>query len=391
MQDLKSRLNILHCPTTVGGNPQGLAGAERRLGYNSKSLTLVQNYFNYPADYVVFDKSSYSILNEIRMWRAAFGSLRSYNVLHYNFGQSISPLRAYPNTGTYPKWKVFLYSDIYSKYLELFDVRCAHYMGKVVAVTYQGDDVRQQDYCQQHYSIHPGIGVGRGYYSDSSDRFKRTRARIFDRYADIIYALNPDIMNVLPARTKFVPYASVDPREWTRIGVREIDPDIPHVVHAPSNRGFKGTAFIEAAIKRLQEEGVRFRYTFVEGRSHEEARKIYETADILIDQVLAGFYGALAVELMALGKPVICYLREEDMHFLPPGMRDDMPIINARPDNIYDVLKEMLTDRKHELQSIGVRSRAYVEKWHDPIKIAAEITQDYQRVYAEKHCGKRAD
>ena len=63
--------------------------------------------------------------------------------------------------------------------------------------------------------------------------------------------------------------------------------------------------------------------------SNKEARKRYETADILIDQLLAGWYGGLAVELMALGKPVICYIREDDLKYIPKEMRDELPIINA--------------------------------------------------------------
>jgi glycosyltransferase involved in cell wall biosynthesis len=118
---------------------------------------------------------------------------------------------------------------------------------------------------------------------------------------------------------------------------------------------------------------------------HAQAKEAYKSADILIDQVLAGFYGALAVELMAMGKPVVCYLREEDMHHLPEGMREDMPIINAEPDTLYEVLKEWLTTRKGELAERGRQGRAFAEKWHNPAKIARQVLDDYESVYARKH------
>jgi hypothetical protein len=378
-------LKILHCPTTVGGNPQGLCRAERSLGFDSRSTALVQNYFNYPVDEVVIKTTKPTLLDEGRVWLAAAKSLARYDVLHYNFGQSFTPVRNYPHTNSYPKWKVFLYSDIYARFGELLDVKVANLLNKVVAVTYQGDDARQGGYCDANYDIHPGKEFTNGYYNADTDRFKRKRIEIFDRHADLIYALNPDLMNVLPARTKFMAYASVDPREWTPIYSEESVPAIPHIVHAPSNRLFKGTRFIQDALNRLENEGIKFRYTFVEGMSNAEARKIYETTDLLIDQVLAGYYGGLAVELMALGKPVVCYLREEDMRHLPPGMWNDMPIINARPDTIYDVLKEYLTIKKHSLREIGAHSRQYVEKWHDPVKIAKNLTDDYVRVAKEKN------
>ena len=54
----------------------------------------------------------------------------------------------------------------------------------------------------------------------------------------------------------------------------------------------------------------------IEGMTYEQARQVYPTADLLIDKVLAGWYGGVAVELMALAKPVVCYIREGDLRFI---------------------------------------------------------------------------
>ena len=112
--------------------------------------------------------------------------------------------------------------------------------------------------------------------------------------------------------------------------------------------------------------------------SNREARKIYESADLLVDQLLCGWYGGLAVELMALGTPVVCYIREEDLHFIPEKMRNKLPIIKATPDTVYEVLKEWLTVRKQELPRQGKVSRDYVVLWHDPYKTAKMIKADYE-------------
>ena len=77
---------------------------------------------------------------------------------------------------------------------------------------------------------------------------------------------------------------------------------------------------------------------------------------------------------MTLGKPVISYTREGDLRFIPDSMREDLPIINATPVTIYEVLKRLLTTQRAELPVMGLRSRAYVERWHDPLKIAAQLT-----------------
>ena len=86
--------------------------------------------------------------------------------------------------------------------------------------------------------------------------------------------------------------------------------------HAPSDRKTKGTQLIIDALDSLNQSGYRFEFILIEGLSNEEARKKYETIDVLVDQLFAGWYGGLAVEAMALGKPVLVYLREEDFKFV---------------------------------------------------------------------------
>ena len=112
----------------------------------------------------------------------------------------------------------------------------------------------------------------------------------------------------------------------------------------------------------------------------DQARRQYERADLLVDQLLAGWSGALAVELMALGKPVICYLREGDLRFLPAAMRADLPLIHAQPATIYDVLKQWLTAGRNDLAARGKQSRQYVERWHDPQKIAVRLAEAYRGI-----------
>jgi glycosyltransferase involved in cell wall biosynthesis len=105
---------------------------------------------------------------------------------------------------------------------------------------------------------------------------------------------------------------------------------------------------------------------------------------LLIDQLLVGWYGGLAVECMALGKPVVCYIREEDLKFIPARMRRDLPIIQATPATLYTVLKAWLTVRQDELRQAGHQGRMYVEQWHDPLKIAAKLQSEYEAILASK-------
>ena len=222
--------------------------------------------------------------------------------------------------------------------------------------------------------------VESGYYTAAGDTAKRDIARLFDRRAHAILYLNPDLAHVLPERARFVPYAHVDPRRWTPRGP---DNGEPLVVHAPSRRDTKGTRHVLAAVETLRSEGIPFRFELVEGVSQTEARSIYERADLVVDQLIAGWYGGLAVEAMALAAPVIAFVRPDDLGVLPAGMRSELPLIDATPATIHAVLRDLLTTRRSELSAIGLRSRAYVERWHDPLRIAADVRTVYEDAVAK--------
>jgi len=374
-------LRVLHCPWMVGGNPEGLAAAERELGLESTTIAFQDPPFGYPADAVVWNEGDRPLVCELKRWRLLWHALRDFDVVHFNFGSTIAPQRIpsdAPGVETAGRLRDRAFRT-YSALLEQVDLPLLRRAGKAIFVTFQGDDARQAD-VSKHSAVNAAVEVGPGHYSPESDRDKRRRIARFDRHADGIYALNPDLLRVLPARAKFLPYANVDPRAWQPHppprGER------PLVVHAPTNRGVKGTRFVLDAVSRLQAEGVAFDFQLVEGLTHAQARASYARADLVVDQLLVGWYGGLAVELMALGRPVVAYLREEDLDLLPAEMRAEIPLISAEPATIHDVLKDLLTARRGELAEIGRRGREYVQRWHDPLRIAERLVADYEAAVA---------
>lgn len=372
-------LRILHCPLATGGNPQGLARAERKIGLQSWAVSFTESPFQYESDEILWRNPAAVLLNELSRWKLLGRALKNFDVVHFNFGTAILPKSLDPTPLDSSRAQGFPRRayNVYARLVEFRDLSLLRRFKKAVFVTYQGDDARQADYCRAHFRISTADEVDPDYYRPGSDERKRREITCFDRYADGIFALNPDLLHVLPARARFLPYAHVDLDEWTpnksRPGLRPR----PLIVHAPSHRGFKGSRYIFAAVDRLKSEGVSFDFVVVENLPNAEARKIYAEADLVVDQLLAGWYGGLAVECMALGRPVICYIREEDLPFIESEMRAQLPVIQAEPGTIYDVLKDCLTVRRVQLPQIGEISRAYVEKWHDPIAIAMSLKERY--------------
>jgi hypothetical protein len=369
-------LRVVHLPAAVGGNAPSLARAERELGLESRSIVLEPTSYGYAADETLYEGNPTRLRRELRRWQLLARLLREADVVHFNFGSSLMPL-AYPPSVTQGGLGPAL-ARAYARLVQLRDLPLLRRAGKVIFVTYQGDDARQGDACIDQLEISPAHELGAAYSTTELDRLRRRAIAAFERWADGIFALNPDLLRVLPPTARFLPYANVDLHDWTPSSTRATS-ECPVVVHAPTDRATKGTRYVLAAFEQLRADGIEFEPLLIEGRTHTEARAAFERADLLVDQLLYGWYGGVAVELMALARPVVAYIRESDLQFVPPALRADLPVVGANPDTVYAVLRELLTIRRHELPELGLKSRAYVERWHDTRRIAADLKAAYER------------
>jgi glycosyltransferase involved in cell wall biosynthesis len=384
-------MRVLHLPTAVGGGPSGLSDELRRLGIHSEVWNIDDNYLAYPVDRVLThagDPLPRQMLAALRAGTYVFGR---WDVIHFNYGSTLFSnggklLAMRPDTTmrSLPARMLTGFLSGVSGVLQRIELGILRLRRIPYFVHYQGDDARQGDYSREHYEISIATQVPEGYYSARSDAWKRRQIALMSRHAAGVYAVNPDLLNVLPPPARFVPYGHIPVAEWTpRFPRRDRD----HVVfaHAPSNRSVKGTDLILEALDSLREAGYRFELDLIEGVSNEEALERYAEADVVIDQLYAGWYGGVAVEAMALGKPVVVYLRDDDFRHLPPEMVAELPFFRATPDSARDVLAGILDMPRRDLVERGEQSRAYVERWHDARTITAGIADDYRRARSSSH------
>ena len=146
----------------------------------------------------------------------------------------------------------------------------------------------------------------------------------------------------------------------------------PLVVHAPSNREKKGTRFVIEACEQL---GVDL--DIVEGVPHEEARARYARADIVVDQLDAGWHGVFALESMALGKPVVTHLKPDVVERSAEGFGVRLPIVPATKETLADALRP-LVEQPALRRELGAAGRAYVEQVHDIDRIADRLLDLYR-------------
>lgn len=381
----KKKIKVLHLPSVVGGNPQGLSKHLNEIGIVSETWTLGQNYFGYLADKVIWSSTDNIVWRELKRILALRYVFKS-DVVFFNFGQTL--FHQFPKT--YGGNKVFmgrlLLFSLYRHYarlmqnLELFLLKAQK---KVILIQYQGDDARQGDYSLVHFPISIATQVEPGYYSAESDTLKRKQIQRLAGVCHKTYALNPDLLHVLPSGSEFLPYSHISLEEWSPC-YKQMEPRPLRIGHAPSHRGVKGTELILAALDALKIEGFEFEFVLVEGLSNAEAKERYKTVDVLVDQLFAGWYGGLAVEAMALGKPVVVYIRDKDLKFIPSEMAADLPFIQATPTSIESALRKVLDMPRAQLLELAKRSRAYVERWHDPVNIAKRIRADIEQALSAK-------
>ncbi len=374
-------MKVLHLPTSVGGNPHGLSVALRKLGVTSTTLTVSQNVFEYPSDRFIAHEGDNLIVRIFKQVLAVKYVFGNYDIIHFNFGSTLFSHR-FLGVGFSPvglvKWGLNLVIGLFQR----FELAVLKWRRIPMFVHYQGDDARQGIYSMEHYKVSIAAEVSDGYYTAESDRNKQRQINLLEKYCVKMYAVNPDLLDVLPENCEFIPYGHVDLSELT-LTQKSLKHTI-RIAHAPSNRKVKGTEHILDSLKALEAEGLKFELVLVEGVSNPKALDIYRSCDVVIDQIFAGWYGGLAVECMALGKPVASYIRDQDLRHIPQEMKRDLPIIQINKSSLTDDLRRIITMDKEKLLKLSSLSRGFVEKWHDPSQIAGRILLDYKRALAEK-------
>lgn len=363
---LGAGLRVLHTPFNIGNQPWVLSRHERRLGCDSELLVhYVPPVLRYPTDRsldITGGRGAHEVTTKLR---ASLTEPLAHDVLHYYFGKTLMSWDDFPSDSP----------------IALADVNVAKALGRTIFFTLQGCDVRlagesdrrnrttacRTGHCSQFAACVGGI----------DDRRRRLIAEILP-LADKVFYLNPELGHFVPG-AEFLPYSNVD------ISTFSVTPPAttgrPRILHAPSDGSIKGTDMILAALDALRATHD-FELVVVQNTPHAEAMELYRSADIVIDQILCGWYGGFAVEVMAMGKPVLCTLREEDFCNLPAELVSDIPIRNVRPDYLAEDIGAAL-DARLMWPEWSARARAYVERWHDPARIAAAMIAAYRSPAAE--------
>jgi len=337
-----SPLRVLHAPAEIAGQASILARALRALGVEARSVAYNPGFPQYQPD----EMHPYDALPILPRYagyvKTALRHAGRYDVYHFHFGRTLIP----PHN---------------------FDLPLYRALGARVVFHYHGCDVRDRARMRATHS-HATCTECDPFCVPSRQRAILASAR---RFADAELVSTPDLLESAP-RARHLPVA-VDLAEYPfRPGGER--PRL--VLHAPTNRLIKGTRYVERAYESLRDRFAGVEFATVERIPWRELARRMAEADVVVDQLFMGWYGMVAVEAMAMGKPVLCFIRDD----FEPRL-DRCPIVRCTKEDLAERLAELLSDAAAR-RRLGESGRDYVERTHAAPVIAGRLLDLYRSLGA---------
>jgi hypothetical protein len=348
--DLK-KCQILFASHEIGGQMQLMVEELRRQGYYATAATYNQEWFGHINDINI---NISEIRNPLRrhanmilftLWAAS-----QYDIFHFFWGSSLYGLLGFPH----------------------LDLPLLHRLGKKIFVHYRGLDLIDLDYFDYLRARTAGDHVQEPPVS-RPDQLRLLNT--WRKHAHRLLVSEPDLLRVVPDAVMV--QQAIDLKYWKpeRAKPQSAEDGIIRVAHAPSLRRKKGTEFVEQSVAELKAMGYPMELVLIEKMPFHQVKGMYELCDIGVDQVLYGWYGKVSIELMALGRPVVCYI---DPQWHP--YRADMPIINGHPSQLTSQLKRLVEDAALR-KALGEQGQAFVRKYHDVTRIVEQSLHVYQESF----------
>ncbi|HET9509128.1 MAG TPA: hypothetical protein VFO81_14360 [Gaiellaceae bacterium] len=308
-------LRVTVCPVNTAGVPWTNVQALRARGVDAR-LVVFNRYRLHPEADVSLDLPQGQLRRQLGQWRALARLLPRTDVFHFVFG-----LTLVPQSVQFPLLRA---------------------LRKKSVLHYLGSDIRGKSPDELAYG-------------------RKADAQIVGSYDAIRWVPEAE---VIPPGVDLALIEPTPPSDRPR----------PLIVHAPSSRRRKGTDAVVAACAGLDAD-----LDLVEGLHHAEAFERYRAADIVVDQLNAGWYGLFAIEAMALGKPVVTFLHEDAVRRTEEAFRTRVPIVSATAETLRERLTPLVASPA-ERRRIGAASRAYAEHVHDLERVTDRLLDLYARL-----------
>ena len=182
--------------------------------------------------------------------------------------------------------------------------------------------------------------------------------------------------------TLMLSHFAINTDVWKPDEAEKTDSATLKILHAPNHRNIKGSNFFIKAVEELKAEGENIELVMLEKVPNEKIKEAISAVDIVADQLIIGWYAMFAIEAMAMGKPVLCYIREDlEKLYIAAGLIQDneLPLVKCDTINVKEKLKELIKN-KELIRIIGCKSRKYVVKYHSLSVIGLVFSSINQKI-----------
>jgi len=260
------------------------------------------------------------------------------------------------------KYDVFFFlsgETLLTRKLRPFEFRLYKLLGKRVVMSFVGADIRSPKYLQwknEHlYEFLQGAQEPK-----KTEPFQDKLIRDARKYAEKIFVSTPDLLDIIPEAEYFPVMLDIEQFRHdfeAAIPFEKPDDEI-WILHAPSEPRTKGSGHIHVVLEELEkkhEKKVRF---ILPARNYQpvahaysvtryELFRWYKSCDIVIDQMLIGWYGMQAVEAIASGKISVVFIDEKLKKYINPCSS----LISSDIVSLKSVLVDLISEKHKTLMS----------------------------------------
>lgn len=259
--------------------------------------------------------------------------------------------------------------------LRRFEFKMYKLFGKRIVMHFVGSDIRSPEYLfWKDKNLMEFLNGNRGFpliLPWQDDLIKDTMD-----FADKILVSTPDLLAIIPTAKYYPVLIDFDKfvRESGGLSIsRHGDTNDKKytILHSPSNARVKGTKFIHDALEEMKEEFGEEVETITPGIRILNSKKLYSVSryelfellkksDVLIDQLVIGWYGLQSMEALLSGELVLCYLESGLEQYLYPGC----PVINVNAITLKETLTKLINEKKRYTATEIDANIAWVKKYH---------------------------
>jgi hypothetical protein len=253
---------------------------------------------------------------------------------------------------------------ILTRKLRRFELWTYRKLGKKIIMHFVGADIRSLKYLDWKRESIEDYLHGKENPLPISEDFQKSLVKDSLTYAQHILVSSADLLEIIPEAT-FFPVLLND-SDLAHASMRKEGP--VKILFSPSSHRTKGSKYVHGVLEKIKDKyadnvellvpGYEVKSENAYAMTRYELLNAMRSADIVIDQMIIGWYGLKSVEALFLGCHVICFIDSKYEH----NQFEDCPIYNANVLNLYSQIEFLVN---HTMEgNRNVDNKEWLSKYH---------------------------